>query len=439
MINLLKEVTKLKNIISIFSFSCYNVLKYKCCFVEFEDAVISMCEYFIQKNYIFTKVIQWGIQEIYDHADVKNNVKNNDKLKNYFSTFSNNVPYTHDELQYSNLLIKNVIQCAKLQNGDELVIENEDENGYVPMNSGSVALVFKAQLNNLPVVIKILRPNIRNKIKEDVDVLLHFFDNIMIKSLVNYYIKINFKTFITSNVEILLNQCDFMNEVTNATVFKDHFKNKKNIIIPNFYTHFTEMFHEVIVMEYLDGPIAKNVPLERLNHYLEPLQSFFFDSLYRYKILHGDFHLGNIIIMNNGNSIGIIDFGIVYYLTDEISNNLFDIMFLSLETNNIKNVYKILKIAIGMNCLNKCQHEFVFKMLKEDKTIIELSRHEFSANVLIKVINKITSLENVDLVPDVCKLFLSTMSGLQTIEYTNSNKPLGTLLRVYMNKTIMIE
>lgn len=436
---ILKEFIKLKNIISIFSFSCYNILKYKCCFVEFEDAVISMCEYFIQKNYIFTKVIQWGVQEIYDDIDVKNTLKNNDKLKNYFSTFSNKVPYTHNELQYSNLLIKNVIQRAKIQNGDELVIENQDENVYVPMNSGSVALVFKAQLNNLPVVIKILRPNIRNKIKEDVDVLLHFFDNIMIKSLINYYIKINFKTFITSNVEILLNQCDFMNEVKNASLFKDNFKNKKNIIIPNFYTQFTEMFHEVIVMEYLDGPIAKNVPLEHLNHYLEPLQSFFFDSLYRYKLFHGDFHLGNIIIMNSGNSIGIIDFGIVYYLTDEISNNLFDIMFLSLNKNNIKNFYTILKIAIGMNCSNKCQHEFIFKILKEDKTIVELLHRGFSANFLIKVINKIVSLDNVDLVPDACKLFLSTMSGLQTIEYTNNNKSLDALLRMYINKSIMIE
>lgn len=439
MMKILKEITKLKNIISMFSFSCYNVLKYKCRFVEFEDTVISMCEYFIQKNYIFTKVIQWGIQEIYDDVDVKNNVKNNDKLKNYFNTFSNKVPYTHDELQYSNLLIKNVIQYAKMQNGDELVVENEDENGYVPMNSGSVALVFKAQLNNLPVVIKILRPNIKNKIKEDVDVLLQFFDNVMIKPLIKYYIKINFKTFITSNVEILLNQCDFMNEVKNATLFKDNFKNKKNIIIPNFYTHFTEMFHEVIVMEYLDGPIAKNVPLEHLNHYLEPLQSFFFDSLYRYKILHGDFHLGNIIIMNNGNSIGVIDFGIVYYLTDEMSNNLFDLMFLSLDSCNSKKFYNILKLAIGMNCSNKSQHKFVFNLLKEDNAVIELSRHDFSSNMLIKVINKITSLDNIDLVPDACKLFLSTMSGLQTVEYTNNNKNLNALLRVYINKSIMIE
>jgi predicted unusual protein kinase regulating ubiquinone biosynthesis (AarF/ABC1/UbiB family) len=157
------------------------------------------------------------------------------------------------------------------------------------------------------------------------------------------------------------------------------------------------------------------------------------------KLFHGDFHLGNIIIMNSGNSIGIIDFGIVYYLTDEISNNLFDIMFLSLNKNNIKNFYTILKIAIGMNCSNKCQHEFIFKILKEDKTIVELLHRGFSANFLIKVINKIVSLDNVDLVPDACKLFLSTMSGLQTIEYTNNNKSLDALLRMYINKSIMIE
>jgi predicted unusual protein kinase regulating ubiquinone biosynthesis (AarF/ABC1/UbiB family) len=437
--NIFKLINKLVKTINLFSYSSYIILKYKCGFVAFEDAIISICDSFIYENYMFTKVVQWGVQEIYQDV----NINNNDKLKNYFSTFCNNVRYSHDELLYSNVVIKDAIQYAKSRN-DELVIENENEdenNGsyYIPINSGSVALIFKGRLNDTLVVIKILRPNIRNKIKEDVDILLNIFNNTVINKLIRYYVKINFKTFIISNVETLLNQCDFKCEVKNALLFKNNFKNKKNIIIPNFYTHFTETFEEVIIMEYLGGPVAKNIPLERLNTLLEPLQSFFFDSLFRYKILHGDFHLGNIIIMNNGNNIGIIDFGIVYFLTDELSNDLFNLLFLSFKKNDIRIFYKILKILIRRNCTKKNQYDMIFKIIKEDKVLEDVIRHDdYSANMIIKVINKLMSLENVEVVPDMCQLFLSVMSGLQTIEYTNNNKSLELLLKTYMNKCITI-
>lgn len=433
--NILKGVNNLVKATRLFTYLSYSILRYKCGFIAFEDAVICICDSFIHENYIFTKVVQWGVQEIYDDA----NINSYDKLKEYFSTFSNRVPYTQDELKHTTLLINNAIQYACARN-DELVIENE--NGcdyYIPMNSGSVALVFKARLNGTFVVIKILRPNIRNKIKEDVDILLSIFENTVIKKVMNYYIKLNFKTFISSNVELLLKQCDFSYEIKNAELFKNNFKNKKNIIIPAFYPHFTETFEDIIIMEYLDGPVAKNISLEHLNKYFEPLQSFFFDSSFRYKILHGDFHLGNIIIMNDGKNIGIIDFGIVYFLTDEISNKLFDVMIISIKLTDVKYLKKNLKNVIEMICSDESQHENILKKVKEDKKFIRMLQSKyFSSNILIKIINKIMSLDNVDLNSNMCQLMLSTMSGLQTIEYTNNNNSIEYMLKEYMKKCVAI-
>jgi predicted unusual protein kinase regulating ubiquinone biosynthesis (AarF/ABC1/UbiB family) len=434
--NISHQIKKLINIVTIFSISCYNIAKYKLRFATFEDAVISLCNSLTKNNYIFTKVIQWGVQEVYhgdniDNAN-SNNIKDNDKLKNYFSVFSNNVPYTQDELEHSLACIKNVKQYASSRN-DELVVD------YAPINSGSVALVFKARLNSSPVVIKILRPNIHNKIKEDIDVLLSFFDNIIIKNIIRFYIKINIKKCIVNNTENLLNQCNFNDEVKHILLFKNNLKNKKNIVIPHVYPYYTETFNEIIIMEFLDGPIAKNVPLDKLKNCLEHLQSFFFDSLYRYKLLHGDFHLGNIIVMNDGDKIGVIDFGIVYFLTDELSNSLFDVMFLSLKSTNIKNFYSILKIIIRLICSDERQHEIIFETLRKDKEFEYLIRsNDFSANTIVKVINKIMSLENIEVKQTVYNLLLSSMSGLQTIEYANDNKPLTTLTRVYMDKSIHI-
>ena len=271
--NISYKIKKLINVVNIFSVSCYNIAKYKLRFATFEDAVISLCNSLTKNNYIFTKVIQWGVQEVYHDDNIdnanSNNIKDNVKLKNYFSVFSNNVPYTQDELEHSLACIKNVKQYASSRN-DELVVD------YAPINSGSVALVFKARLNSSSVAIKILRPNIRNKIKEDIDVLLSFFDNIVIKNIIWFYIKINIKKFIVSSVENLLNQCNFNDEVKHILLFKNNLKNKKNIVIPHVYTHYTEMFNEIIIMEFLDGPVAKNVPLDKLKNCVEHLQSCLF-------------------------------------------------------------------------------------------------------------------------------------------------------------------
>lgn len=449
--NILNEVKKQMKVFNIFSSSFYSAIKYKLNFATFEDTVISMCDSLTHKNYIFTKVIQWGVQEIYNDA----NIKNNDKLKNYFSTFSSNVPYTPDELQHSFSIVKRVMQYADSRN-ETLVIENGDE--FIPMNSGTLALVFKARLNDVPVIIKILRPNIKNKIKEDIDILLYFFKNTLIKKINEHYIKLDFQKFIENNTDILLRQCDFDKEVTNALIFKNNLKNKKNIVIPFIFQHFTETFNDVIIMEHLEGSIAKNIPLEDLKKDIEPLQSFFFESLFRYNILHGDFHLGNIIIMDGGrdggrdrdgdrdgdrvhNKIGIIDFGIVHFLTDEDSNKLFDVMFLSLSQNvNVNAFYNILKISIQFICSDKNQHKIIFEKLIQDKELEYLIRCvNYSANTIIKIINKIMSLENVELKSSVCQIILSTMSGLQTIEYVNNNMNLTDLTKSFINKSIRID
>ena len=212
---------------------------------------------------------------------------------------------------------------------------------------------------------------------------------------------------------------------------------KKNIVIPTFYTQFTDNFEDMIIMEYLDGPIAKNVPLDKIHKYSEDIQSFSLENIFRYKTLHGDFHLGNIIIMNDGKSIGIIDFGITYSLKNELSDKLFDIVFLSFKIKDVKILNQILKNIIRLICSNENQHKTIFNIMKEDEKLINRMRcSNFSANLLIKLINKIMSLENIEIDSDLCRLLLSTMSSLQTIEYVNNNISLEKMMRLYMSKCV---
>jgi predicted unusual protein kinase regulating ubiquinone biosynthesis (AarF/ABC1/UbiB family) len=383
----------------------------------------------MDKNYLFTKVIQWGIQEVHN----QHNIKNNDELQNYFKQFSSKVPYSAYELQHSISFLNDVVEYAKSKNED-LVIEND----FKPMNSGTVALVFKGKMNSVPIIIKILRSNIEQRIHEDVYELVQLIDNIFINKIIKFYnIKLNFKNFFVNNYELLLKQCDFNQEADNCLLFEKNLKNKNNVVIPHVYKHYTEFSNKIIVMDYICGPIAKDVPIKDFQKCAITLQTFFFESLFMYNILHGDLHLGNIILINdhdnNNVNVGIIDFGIVYKLSQKVSNDLFNIFFASIDGNKLDT---LLKLMIRMVCPDKSEHEKIISTLKQDKDIFIMQKGDFSANVLLTCINKITSFEKINLDSNLCNLFFCVMSALQTIEHVNDNKSLAFLTKTYINRSI---
>jgi len=425
---MIQYIRRTINTINIILITSYHILTYKLNFNAYNDTVINICNSLVSHSYIFIKIIQWGIQDVYD-------LTFNEELKQYFNTFSNNVPYTNLEKENTILCIDNAIEYACIHN-DKLVIENN----YIPINSGSVALVYKARLNDKPVIIKVLRHNIKKKIEQDIYFVEYFLDNTLVKMIIKQYTKVDFKKFIDHNRDILLNQCDFECEVNNAVLFKNNLKNKKNIMIPHVYQHFTDACNKIIIMEYIDGPIAKNVPVYQLRNHFETIRSLFLDSLFRHNILHGDFHLGNIIIVDE-NTIGLIDFGIVYVVSDEISNGLFDILFLNSHKKEIKYLIRLLKIYIKMICVNEKKYEEVIIKLKNDDELINIFlTSKFSGSVLITGLNKIISMvDTVDLNVYACNLVLAAMSSLQTIDNSMSlidsdNKSVSAFIKSYIRK-----
>jgi predicted unusual protein kinase regulating ubiquinone biosynthesis (AarF/ABC1/UbiB family) len=423
------RVKKLINFANIISITSYYIIKYKFRLSTFNDTVITICDSLMDKNYLFTKVIQWGIQEVHN----QHNIKNNDELQNYFKQFSSKVPYSAYELQHSISFLNDVVEYAKSKNED-LVIEND----FKPMNSGTVALVFKGKMNSVPIIIKILRSNIEQRIHEDVYELVQLIDNIFINKIIKFYnIKLNFKNFFVNNYELLLKQCDFNQEADNCLLFEKNLKNKNNVVIPHVYKHYTEFSNKIIVMDYICGPIAKDVPIKDFQKCAITLQTFFFESLFMYNILHGDLHLGNIILINdhdnNNVNVGIIDFGIVYKLSQKVSNDLFNIFFASIDGNKLDT---LLKLMIRMVCPDKSEHEKIISTLKQDKDIFIMQKGDFSANVLLTCINKITSFEKINLDSNLCNLFFCVMSALQTIEHVNDNKSLAFLTKTYINRSI---
>ena len=96
---MLSYILKLTKIILSIS---YHVIRYQLNLDVYNDTVMHVCNSLVGHSYIFIKVFQWGMQNIYD-------LNFNDELKQYFDTFSNNFPYTHFEQEIAVLHIKNAI------------------------------------------------------------------------------------------------------------------------------------------------------------------------------------------------------------------------------------------------------------------------------------------------------------------------------------------
>ena len=109
-------------------------------------------------NIIFLKLLQWTC--------IKNDNQNNyinQEIIEYINSFTNNTPYTDNDIDWE--ILTHMFQKS-IKYNHKLII-----NSFVPINSGSISLVFKGYLDDKPVAIKILRKNILPKIIEGIYLL----------------------------------------------------------------------------------------------------------------------------------------------------------------------------------------------------------------------------------------------------------------------------
>jgi len=304
-------------------FTSYTFVKYKMGLISYIDMIKEFCNELSKINIIYAKMLQWDI--------FKNILPTNDEIQDYFTWFNSNVPYTEKDINYEilnsiNLYVKNTNQTLVF------------ENNIRPINSGTVALVFKAKLNGNKVAIKILRKDIHKHIEEGItsiisiitvcSFLISIFQSVNSSSLLN---------IIKSNTKLLLEQTNLKDEISNNEKFQTTSK-KYDIIIPKIYTEFNTISNEFIVMDFLDG-ISPSVNEPIFLKYSNSLARFMIESYLIHKFIHSDLHSGNIICLENG--IGIIDFGLVISITEKEAEYISDFIF-SIKNTNFKRLVKSL-------------------------------------------------------------------------------------------------
>ena len=190
-----------------------------------------------------------------------------------------------------------------------------------PLASASIAQVHAATLKSgQHVIVKILRPNLHEIIRRDVDLLY------LLAKLADRYWP---KAYRLRPIEIvrefektLFDELNLMREAANASQLRRNFKGSHELYIPEIYWEYTR--EQVLVQERIYGiPIydldqlrAHGVNFKKL---AERGIGVFFTQVFRDCFFHADMHPGNLFVSferPHDPQIIAVDFGIVGSLSD---------------------------------------------------------------------------------------------------------------------------
>lgn len=230
------------------------------------------------------------------------------------SMLQDNVPSFDSELAQETIRLS--LEISSL---DQLFYDFE----AVPLASASIAQVHTARLksDHKEVVIKVLRPGIKQTIEADVD-LLNSIAKLLQKWLPDGK-RLRPIEVVKEYKRTILDELDLLREAANGIQIKRSFENSEALYVPHFYSEHCRK--NVIVMERIFGiPVSDVTALRAQNTNMKLLAErgveVFFTQVFRDSFFHADMHPGNIFVSRghpeNPLFIGI-DYGIVGTLNKE--------------------------------------------------------------------------------------------------------------------------
>jgi ubiquinone biosynthesis protein len=204
------------------------------------------------------------------------------------------------------------IGAAYGQSVDQVFAEFDD----TPLAAASIAQVHAARLKSgEEVVVKVLRPGMREVIGRDLEVLRALAD------LAQRYwaegARLRPLELVAEYEKTILDELDLMREAANASQLKRNFASSDLLYVPDVYWDYCRS--DVMVMERIHGvPISDLARLKAAGTDIRRLAEngvrIFFTQVFRHNFFHADMHPGNIFVLVNDPEqprYAAVDFGIV--------------------------------------------------------------------------------------------------------------------------------
>lgn len=213
---------------------------------------------------------------------------------------------------------------------EELFLEFDDQAAA----SASIGQVHFAKLmDGTPVVVKVQHPGIEGQIRSDLEILkgLAEIAEQYSDEAKQYRPKETIKEFSRT----LLSELNFSLEQSNLEKFAENFAQDPMVVIPRPYGELSTS--RVLTMDRLEGTsLAAADRLVAAGHDLEDIANrganIFLEMIFRDGLYHADPHPGNIFVLVDS-AIGLLDFGMVGRIDDQLRERFEDLMLAFADRN----------------------------------------------------------------------------------------------------------
>jgi len=300
-------------------------------FKDYNNFIDRITRHLVSINILCVKVFQ---------AVALNNSLIDDNVNNHLLKFTDNAPWTFDDV-----CLGDIVKISE-ENNLRLKLGYEQ-----PINAGMISLVFKAydKDTDKPMIIKMKR----NNIEEKLDAAIKNLQTIMY--LLSFFPTINkyqLAELVNKNINIIQHQTNFLEEVANIERIRANCKNLKYVKIPAVYKEVTEAHPNAILMDYIDGVKINQIKEADYEGFAKQVMKFGFVTTIVHGVTHGDLHGGNILFIKDEkderykHKIGVIDFGIIYELDANYKGLLFDVLTNMFTTDPKESAIKLLNSGI---------------------------------------------------------------------------------------------
>ena len=196
-----------------------------------------------------------------------------------------------------------------------------------PLAAASIAQVHRARLNDgTEVAVKVRRPGIKEILETDLDILLGLAS--LVERHVHGAAAYEPTAIVKEFRRTLSREVDFAREGHTINRFAANFARDETVKIPKVFWEFTG--ERILTLEYIDGvKISDFSQLEQQGYDRKLLAhrgaEAFLKQVLNHGLFHGDPHPGNIFVLP-GNTICMLDYGMVGRIGTELQHQLADLL-----------------------------------------------------------------------------------------------------------------
>lgn len=228
------------------------------------------------------------------------------------------------------------------------------------VNAASIGQVHKASQNGKNLAVKIQYPGVADSVSSDLKLVRPFalrLLNMNERELDHYMGEVE---------EKLLEETDYILEVQRSREISGQCSHIPNLKFPTYYDEFSS--ERIITMDWLDGKHIKewmetNPSQEAKNKIGQALWDFYHHQVHYLKQVHADPHPGNFIVQE-GDKLGIIDFGCVKVIPEDFYLGYFSLIKkeLLIDENELNQIFYDLEFISDKDTeVEKAYFKSVFK------------------------------------------------------------------------------